>query len=205
MEQLLQLIQNWLIWAYPIVFIGMLLEGLGLPLPGQTLATVAAILAGQNQLNIGLVFILAIAGGSLGSIGGYWIGRKGGRGLLVRFGQYILITESRLEAAEIFFNQHGAKTLLVSRYLPVLCVCCGLLSGITRLNFRRFCLANTLGVTLWCATHLTLGFVLGRSLELLTQVLNGVGLIAVILLIIAVGAIVFKSKFGKKSQRQLSK
>lgn len=198
MENLLQLIQNWLVWAYPIVFVAMLLENLGLPLPGQTVATVAAILAGQNQLNIGLVFILAVAGGTVGSIGGYWLGRRGGRDVLVRFGKYFFVTTARLETAEIFFDRHGAKALIVSRYLPVICFSSGLLSGIARLNFRRFCLATLLGVTLWCATHLTLGFVLGRSLDLLIQVLNGVGIVAVILVALVVAIVVYKTKFSKK-------
>ena len=74
----------------------MLLESLGLPLPGQTLALVAAVVAGQGQLNFWLVFLLTIVGGGIGGIGGYWLGRKGGRELLLGGGGYLRITPARI-------------------------------------------------------------------------------------------------------------
>ena len=186
-------------WAYAAVFLAMLLESLGLPLPGQTLALVAAVVAGQGQLNFWLICLLTVAGGGIGGIGGYWLGRKGGRELLLRGGSYLRITPARILTAEEFVAQHGYKTLLVSRYLPVLCFASGLLSGIARLDFRRFWFANLLGITLWSISHLTLGLFLGSSLHLLSQTLTGFGLIiaAGVLLAVILG-VLKKTKLNRK-------
>ena len=202
MYNLLILVQNLAIWAYGAVFLGMLLESLGLPLPGQTLALVAAVIAGQGQLNFWLVFSLTIVGGQIGSVISYWIGHKGGRGLLKRCGSLIWVTPARLAVAEAFFARHGYKTLLLSRYLPILCFASSLLSGITRLNFRRFCLANLLGLTLWTTTHLTLALLLGNSLHLLNQTLKGFGLLVTIGVVFAIiFTIVAKTKINLRNRR----
>ena len=190
-------------WAYGAVFVGMLLESLGLPLPGQTLALVAAILTGQDQLNFWLVFLLTIAGGAIGGSGGYWLGRKGGRELLLHGGRYLRITPARLLTAEQFVAQHGYKTLLVSRYLPVLCFASGLLSGVTKLDFRRFWLANLFGIIFWSITHLTAGLFLGSSLHLLKQTLTGFGLIIFAGLLLAVlRGVLKKTKLGREARKR---
>jgi membrane protein DedA with SNARE-associated domain len=148
-----------------------------------------AALAGTQQFNIWLVFLATASGAVLGGMLGYWVGMKGGRALLLRYGRYVLITPPRFNQAEQLFQKHGNKAVLFGRYLPVLCFMAGVLSGIARLSYRRFFAYNLAGALLWCATHLTLGFVSGRSLHLLIKTMNNT--ITVVAVVAVAGIVIF--------------
>ncbi len=174
-----QLVQNLAAWSYVAVFLAVLLEGVGIPLPSLTFALVMAALAGQGQLNFWLVYILTVAGGVIGGLLGYWIGLKGGRKLVEKYGRYMLITPERFAKAEALFQKHGTKAIFFGRYLPAICVWGSNLSGIARFPFVRFFISNLLGMILWSTTQLTLGYVGGRSFETLVQLMNGFVLLIV--------------------------
>jgi membrane protein DedA with SNARE-associated domain len=96
---------HWLINAvsqhgYIIVFLVIAAESAGAPLPGETVLLVAAFLARQGHLNIGVVIAVAAAAAIIGDNGGYWIGRKGGRAMAKSFGRFILLTPARLQRCE---------------------------------------------------------------------------------------------------------
>ncbi len=176
MEALLDSVAAWSWLVYSLIFLALFIESLGLPIPGLTIALAGAALAGQGKLDIWLVIGLTVLGGVLGGLVSYWIGITGGRRFIERWGKYMLITPTRLGSGEHYFNRYGSKILLLARYLPVLCFGSGLLSGLTKLPYRRFFLFNFLSIALWSATHLTLAFVFGRNLDTLLQVFNNLGL-----------------------------
>jgi membrane protein DedA with SNARE-associated domain len=190
---------NWLV--YGLIFLALFIESLGLPIPGLTVALVGAALAGQAKLEIWLVVGLTLLGGVLGGLGGYWLGRTGGRRFLERWGKYILITPDRLEMGERYFHRYGAKILLVGRYLPVLCFGSGLLSGLTRLPYRRFFLYNILSIALWEATHLTLAYIFGRNLDALMEIVNNVGLGMGLFVALLIGLFIFLKLKQRRSRR----
>jgi membrane protein DedA with SNARE-associated domain len=198
LEALLDSVMAWSWLVYSFIFLAMFIESIGLPIPGLTVALAGAALAGQARLEFWLVFSLTILGGTLGGLVSYWIGCTGGRRFMGRWGKYFLITPDRLALGEQYFNRHGPKILLAARYLPLLCFWSGLLSGLTRLSYRRFFLYNILSISLWSSTHLTLGYLFGRNLDTLLQVFNNLGLAMVG--IIALGAVWF---FLKRWKRRL--
>src|SRR6516162_11781331 len=81
----------------------LVLENLGLPVPGETVLIAGSLYAGAGQLNIVAVGVLAVAASVAGSCIGYAIGRFGGRALVERYGKYVLLTAERLDKAEAFF------------------------------------------------------------------------------------------------------
>ena len=176
MEALLDSVAAWSWLVYSFIFLALFIESLGLPIPGLTIALCGAALAGQGRLDFWPVIGLTVLGGVLGGLVSYWIGLTGGRRFIERWGKYILITPARLEAGELYFNRYGSKILLLARYLPVLCFGSGLLSGLTKLPYRRFFLFNILSIALWSGTHLTLAFIFGRNLDTLLQMFNNLGL-----------------------------
>ncbi|MBN9387373.1 MAG: DedA family protein [Chloroflexi bacterium] len=190
---------NWLV--YSLIFLALFIESLGLPIPGLTVALVGAALAGQAKLEIWLVIGLTVLGGVLGGLGGYWLGRTGGRRFLERWGKYILITSERLEMGERYFHRYGTKILLVGRYLPVLCFGSGLLSGLTRLPYRRFFLYNIISIGLWTATHLTLAYIFGRNLDALMEIVNNVGLGMALFVGLLIGMFIFFKLKQRKYRR----
>ncbi len=200
MEALLNSIQatSWLV--YLLIFVIMLIESAGAPIPGLTIVLAASALAGQGRLEVWFVFLATVSGGTLGGMLGYYIGQQGGRRLLERFGRYILLTPARLEIGERAFQRYGDKAVLFSRHLPVFCFMSGILSGISELPYRRFFFYNFFSLIIYCTSHMTLAFFFGRSLDVLLQTFNTIGLA----LLVAV-AIVGLGVHLRRNRRRLSR
>ncbi len=198
MDTFLQTIMLWSWLVYIVLFLVMLAESAGAPVPGLTLVLAAAAVAGQGHLEYGLVFLATVAGGTVGGLVGYWLGQWGGRRLVERFGRFVFITPARLQLGEMYFQKHGSKAVLVGRYMPVLCFLSGILSGIAHLNYRRFFIYNFASIVLWSATHLTLAFIFGRSVETLIQIFNNIGL--AIFIAITLTAIFLYVRYKKRQK-----
>jgi membrane protein DedA with SNARE-associated domain len=186
-----QLIQTLSVWSYLAVFLAVFIESLGLPVPALTLALVMGALSGQGQLHFGLVWLATVAGGATGGLGGYWLGMKGGRRFIQKYGRYFLINESRFRKAEEIFNKHGLKAIVAGRYLPLICFFGGNIAGMAKMKVRLFGLANLAGIALWSTTQLSLAFVGGRSFDMLIKTVNGM-ILAVIAAIVIAGVVAYK-------------
>ncbi len=201
MEAFLDSVLVWSWLVYLVIFVVLVVESAGAPVPGLSLVLGAAALAGQGRLDFWLVYLATVAGGTLGGLIGYQIGKQGGRRLLERFGRYVFITPERLGTGERIFQQHGSKAVLVGRYMPVFCFLAGILSGIARLPYRRFFVLNLLSIVLWCTTQLTLAFIFGKSLDVLLQAFNNIGL-ALIVAAIVVSAGMYLLRWRRRNLEQ---
>src|ERR1051326_5855457 len=104
-------------YGYWIVFFGVMLENAGLPVPGETILLAAGFFASEGHFSISLVMIIATTGAVLGDNGGYWIGHRVGRSVLLKYGRYVMLTEARFCSMEKYFASHGDKTVLVARFI----------------------------------------------------------------------------------------
>ena len=136
-------------YGYGALFGVLLVESLGLPLPGETFLIAASFLAAQGQLNIWLVALTAWAAAVLGDNVGYAIGRFGGRRLVVGHGARIGISAARLDKTERFFAHYGPGVVIVARFFPVLRQLNGIVAGSTGMGWKRFVVYNALGALLW--------------------------------------------------------
>ena len=104
---------------------GILLENLGIPLPGETVTLVGGFLAGSNELNYWLVLSDAAAGAAIGGTFGYWIGKLGGWLLLLRVSRLFRISEEKILNIKDKFSENAGKAvflvdfLLCCEYLPL--------------------------------------------------------------------------------------
>ena len=90
---------------------GMLfLEDFGVPVPGEIMLIAAAVFAGAGQMNIAVVFLVAVLAAVIGDNIGFVVGHFGGRPLAERFGRYVFLTPQRLDRAEAFFNTTAARS-----------------------------------------------------------------------------------------------
>src|SRR5713226_2685478 len=96
-------------YGYVALFIGVFLENVGIPVPGETVLLAAGFFAKQHVLRLAFVIPCAMIAAILGDNLGYWIGRRGGRTFVNRYGKYIGFTPNRLSSAEVYFRQHGRK------------------------------------------------------------------------------------------------
>lgn len=100
-------------YGYWAIFFGILLENLGIPIPGETVTLVGGFLAGSHELNYWLVLGDAVAGAAIGGICGYWVGRTGGWVMLVRLGSLFRFSEARLLSIKEQFSENAAKAVFL--------------------------------------------------------------------------------------------
>src|SRR5262249_34528985 len=109
---MLQFLQHILTtYGYVAVALGVLVESMGIPLPGETLLLLGAAYAGAGNLNVWGVIGAAAVGAIVGDTIGYELGKFGGRALLERYGKALRLSPRHLERAEIFFARYGDKTV----------------------------------------------------------------------------------------------
>src|SRR5581483_1572465 len=98
----------------------------------------AAALAGRGTLSIIGVVLAGTAGTIVGGHAGYWIGLRGGTGLIAKHGRWIGLNEARLAKTHAFFAQHGAKTVALGRFVAFLRSFVGVFAGISQMPLRVF-------------------------------------------------------------------
>jgi membrane protein DedA with SNARE-associated domain len=151
-------------WGYLAVAGVIGVESFGVPAPGQTIMVAAAIYAGAGRLNVVAVGAIAFLAAVLGDNIGYWIGVRGGRRLVHRFGRYILLTPERLARAERFFARRGNRIVMAARFIDGLRQFNGVIAGITAMPWRTFLLYNAVGAALWVGWWTTVSYLLGTHL-----------------------------------------
>ena len=96
---------------------------------------------------------------------GYVIGREFGYWLLLRYGGYLRITESRIKLGQYLFLRHGGKIILIAQFVPVLRSVAGILAGANRMPWPHFMLTNIIGAFLWATFYGLAAYSLGRQAE----------------------------------------
>jgi membrane protein DedA with SNARE-associated domain len=186
LETLLDLFKS---YGYWIVFFGVMLENAGLPVPGETILLAAGFCASLGHFSVPIVMLIATTGAVLGDNCGYWIGHKVGRGVLLKYGRYVMLSEARFRGMETFFARHGDKTVLAARFITGFRVFTALFAGASGMRWRTFFIFNVLGAISWAVVMTLLGFFFGQSWHLLEQYIKGAGflLAGVVALILVVG------------------
>ncbi|NMF66625.1 DedA family protein [Brasilonema octagenarum UFV-E1] len=171
-------------YGYWAIFLGILLENLGIPLPGETVTLVGGFLAGSKELSYWLVLSDAIAGAVVGGICGYWIGRTGGWSLLVRLGRLFRVSEARLLIIREQFSENASKAVFFGRFLALLRIFAAPLAGIVEMPFGKFMIYNIAGAIAWASVMVTLAFFAGRivSLEQLVAWVSQFAILALLIL-----------------------
>jgi membrane-associated protein len=180
LEKIQEIAHHYGYWA---VFLGILLENLGLPLPGETITIAGGFLAGSKELNYWFVLLSAIAGAVLGGICGYWIGRKGGWPLLLTIGKVFRVREDKLLKLKAQFSENAGKAVFLGRFLALLRIFASPLAGIAEMPFLKFMAYNFAGAAAWASVMVTLSFFAGRivPLDQLVSWVTKFGIVALIL------------------------
>ncbi len=173
--------------GYPLLFVLVMSESSGVPVPGETSLIAGSVLASQGKLDIALVIGVAAAGAIVGDNIGYAIGRKGGRWLLTRPGAFRRQRAEVLRVGEPFFETHGPKAVFFGRFLLGLRVWASWLAGATRMRWPSFLLWNALGGITWACTIGLIAYSLGHSAGGAIEAFGVYGLVAV--LVAVVGAL----------------
>ncbi|MBV6621615.1 MAG: DedA family protein [Rivularia sp. (in: Bacteria)] len=175
-------------YGYWAIFVGILLENLGIPLPGETVTLVGGFLAGNDELNYWLVVGDAATGAAIGGTCGYWIGRIGGWPLLMRCSRLLRISEARVLDIKEKFSENAAKAVFFGRFFALLRILAAPLAGIAQMPFANFLLYNLLGAAAWASAMVSLAFFAGKVVSL-EELVQWVGQFAILALLILVALI----------------
>jgi membrane protein DedA with SNARE-associated domain len=168
-------------WGYPILFLLVMAESGGVPVPGETAIIVGGVLASQGKLQIELVIAIAALAAIVGDNIGYQIGRKGGRWLLERPGPFQRHRLAVLRTGEPFFEQHGPKAVFFGRFILGLRTWASWLAGANHRRWRTFFLWNALGGICWATAVGLIAYFVGQSASNAIATFGIFGLVAVVL------------------------
>jgi membrane protein DedA with SNARE-associated domain len=134
----------------PILFVVVMLESFGIPLPGETALIAFGVLAAEGHYSIASVIAVAAAGAIVGDNLGYWlIGRIGGRALFRRWRWLNQYSDRVLPRAESLMKRHGGKAVFFGRFVSILRYTVAWVAGLSRMKWSRFLFWNAAGGIVW--------------------------------------------------------
>jgi membrane protein DedA with SNARE-associated domain len=196
----------WMPWVYELLkayglwalFIGITLECMGIPVPGETALISAALYAGStHRLAIESVVLVAATAATAGGMIGYVIGRRIGLYLLVRYGKYVRLDERRLKVGQYLFLRHGGKIVFFGRFADPLRFLAAVLAGANRMSLPYFLYMNALGGICWVLLLGGSAYWFGERMKRVTAPID------LLLLIVAIGLVVGAIIFFRHHENEL--
>ncbi len=189
------MISSWyLTVGYFGIVLAMAIESCCVPLPSEIVMPLAGFYVVQYPQRFSLLGV-AIAGAIgclLGSAAAYWIGRSGGRPLLLRYGRYILISQADSDRADWLFTRYGGAVTFFSRLLPVVRTYISLPAGIAQMDFVRFCAYTLLGSLPWCLALAWVGSKVGEHSKTLGTVFRSLDVVILVVLAVAIALYIWR-------------
>ncbi len=148
--------------GYAGIALLMAIESACIPLPSEVIMPFSGYLVATGEMNLWLVATAGAIGCVLGSLVAYWVGVRGGRPFVRRYGRFVLVSMRDLDLAERWFERYGDIIILVARMLPVVRTFIALPAGIARMPLARFNLYTFIGSFIWCLGLAWLGKTLGE-------------------------------------------
>ncbi len=151
--------------GYTGVVLLMAIQSACIPIPSEVIMPFAGFALAHSQAQLILLATLASLASNLGSIPAYWVGAKGGRPLVERYGRYLLLSKRDLDLADHFFSKYGSITVLVGRMLPIVRTFIAFPAGIAKMNQLRFHIYTFIGSWPWCYVLAYVGMKLGSRFQ----------------------------------------
>ena len=188
------LIQAYGLW---VVFAVVMLEGMGIPVPGETALITAALYAGStHQLGVVSVVLVAAMAAIVGDNIGYLIGRSIGIRLIMRYGRHVRLNQARLKMGQYLFLRHGGKIVLCARFVTLLRSFAALLAGVNRRKWPYFLIMNAIRGTSWALLFGGGAYLFGEELRRVTRP------VSLLLLISAIGLIITGIIFFQRHEKE---
>jgi membrane-associated protein len=180
-------------WTYALVGGLAFLETgafVGLVAPGETAIVLGGVVAAQGDISLPLVLLVAWLAAAAGDFASFLLGRKLGRRFLLARGPSLGVTAPRLVRVEGFYARHGAKAILIGRFIGLVRAVSPFLAGASGLRTRGFLPWSLLGTAVWASAYTLAGYAFHRSFASATQVLTygALGLAVVAAVVLALRA-----------------
>ncbi|MDD2807866.1 MAG: DedA family protein [Patescibacteria group bacterium] len=179
-------------FGYGGIFILMLLESCGVPIPSEVTLPFGGFLVAAGTMSFWLVVAAGTLGNLLGSLLAYWIGSRGGRPLIEKYGRYMLISKHDLDLADDWFKRYGNWTVFFGRLLPVIRTYISFPAGVAKMDVKKFSLYTVLGVLPWSILFTWLGVKLGDRWETIREQLHNFDLLIALVVVLLLAAYVWR-------------
>lgn len=130
-------------------------------LPGDSLLFAAGAIAALGSLNVWFMAALLIVAAIAGDTVNYWIGHFFGR-KIVDNPKITLINQEHIDKTEQFYKKHGAKTIILARFVPIVRTFAPFVAGVGSMHYSTFILYNVVGGVIWVALFTFLGYFFGN-------------------------------------------
>jgi len=145
------------------IFLGVVIEALGIPFPGGLMVILAGFLVNQGRFALFPVFAATFLGFNLGAAAAFFIGRHVGEPFLIRFSKYLRVTPARIEQAREWLAQSAAAFIIFGRFVPMISNLTPYIAGLSGLPVIKFLGYNLIFTFFWTSINLSLGFLFGHS------------------------------------------
>lgn len=145
------------------VFLGTVIEALGIPFPGGIMLVLAGVLISEGRLNYASALVMAVIGFNLGGTIAFAIGRIVGEPFFVRFEKLFRINREKLERARVWMEHSAAAFIMLGRFIPMASNITPYLAGMSRLGAARFLFYNTVFAVSWSFINISVGYYFSKS------------------------------------------
>ena len=176
------------------IFLGMMIESSFIPFPSEIIMIPAGYLVQKGEMNMVPVILFGILGSIAGASINYYISKKIGKALILKYGKYFFISAKTIEKSEQFFLKHGEISTFTGRLMPGIRQLISIPAGMFGMNIKRFILLTALGSGIWLIILAYLGFAIGENEELLMQYMPFIKVGALILAGVIISVYIIVSK-----------
>ena len=149
--------------GYTSVILLMAIQSACIPIPSEVIMPLAGYALAHSQLDLILLATVASFASNLGSIPAYWVGARGGRPMVERYGSYLLLSRHDLDRVDHFFDRFGSIAVLIGRMLPIIRTFIAFPAGVAKMNQLRFHIYTFIGSWPWCYALAYIGMKLGAT------------------------------------------
>ena len=153
-------------WTYALVAALAFAETgafIGLVAPGETAIVLGGVVAAQGDVSLPVMVLVAWTAAALGDLASFMLGKRLGRRFVQTRGPRLGVTPARLERVEAFFERHGAKAILVGRFIGLVRAVAPFLAGASGMRLRAFVPWSLLGTAVWTTSFTLIGFAFSSS------------------------------------------
>jgi len=148
----------------PLLFVAVMIESFGLPIPGETSLITFAVLASEGHYDIRWVIVVAAAGAIIGdNLGFGLVGRIGGRELFERWDWLHRYSQSILPRGEALMERHGGQIVFFGRFVSILRYTVAWIAGLSKMSWPKFLFWNAAGGIAWATAVALIAYYLGHA------------------------------------------
>ncbi len=193
LQQLLEDVSNTLgAWTYLLVGVFAFAETgafVGLVVPGETTMLFGGAVAGQGAIDIYILIAIAWFAAWAGDTTSFFVGRRLGRGFVLRNGPRFGVSRERFEWVEDYFSRHGGKTIFIGRWIGVVRALAPFVAGSSGMRYGAFVPYSILGTGLWASAHILIGYFFSRSIDSAAEYAGRGAFLLGTLIVVTVGSV----------------